>query len=187
MTTLNENFENCLMKKKTSLICGHFESRFSLPWRSPQHQWTCQTAACEQALRGALAAGLEKKESLRLWNLKSTSNSPAAPHRWSCQISADQCEEETNANVNKHWKTCAKGNDVITNVISANLHFASSILMQIFKFQRRSCTLLPFPTLPPQHPGELACRLVKLQGILHVHCIGTHVWTWCVAHWKSPF
>ena len=26
-------------------------------------------------------------------------------------------------NVNKHWKTCAKGNDVITNVISVNQHF----------------------------------------------------------------
>ena len=27
------------------------------------------------------------------------------------------------ANVNKHWKTRVKGNDVITNVISANKHF----------------------------------------------------------------
>ena len=39
---------------------------------------------------------------LRLWNLKSTSNSPAAPRRLSCQISANQREGETNANVNKH-------------------------------------------------------------------------------------
>ena len=43
------------------------------------------------------------------------------------------------ANVNKHWKTCAKGNDVIANVISPNQHFASTFSMQIFKFQRRSC------------------------------------------------
>ena len=34
-----------------------------------------------------------------------------------------------------------KGNDVITNVISANQHFASTFSMQIFKLQRRSCKL----------------------------------------------
>ena len=38
-------------------------------------------------------------------------------------------EAETIANVNKHWKTCAKGNDVITNVIFANQHFALTFLM----------------------------------------------------------
>ena len=38
-------------------------------------------------------------------------------------------EAETIANVNKHWKTCAKDNDVITNVIFANQHFASTFLM----------------------------------------------------------
>ena len=37
--------------------------------------------------------------------------------------------------------TCAKGNDAIINVISANQHFASTFSMQIFKFQRRSCML----------------------------------------------
>ena len=45
------------------------------------------------------------------------------------------------ANVNKYWKTHAKGNDIITNVISANQHFASIFSMQIFKFQRRNCKL----------------------------------------------
>ena len=41
--------------------------------------------ACEQGLRGALAAGGKRKESLqlRLWNLNSTSNSPVAPSRHS--------------------------------------------------------------------------------------------------------
>ena len=34
-----------------------------------------------------------------------------------------------------------KGNDVITNVISANQHFASTFSMQIFKLQRRTCKL----------------------------------------------
>ena len=83
------------------------------------------------------------KESLqlRLWNLNSTSNSPVAPRRLSFQIFANQREAKTSANVNKHWKTRAKGNDVITNAISANQHFASTFSMQIFKFQRRSCKL----------------------------------------------
>ena len=36
--------------------------------------------------------------------------------------------------VNKHCKTRAQVNDVITNVISTNQHFASTFLMQIFKF-----------------------------------------------------
>ena len=46
-------------------------------------------------------------------------------------------------------KACAKGNDVITNVISADQHFASTFLMQIFKFQRGSCKLSFL--FPPRH------------------------------------
>ena len=92
--------------------------------------------AFEQALRGGI-----RKESLQLhlWNLNSTSNSPVAPHQLSCQISANQSETKMSVNVyvSKHWKTLAKGNDVITNVISANQHFASTISMQMgCKFQR---------------------------------------------------
>ena len=74
-----------------------------------------------------------------LWNFNSTSNPSVAPRRLSFQISANQCEAETSANVNKHWKTRGKGNGVLTNVIPANRHFASTFSMQIFKFQRRSC------------------------------------------------
>ena len=51
--------------------------------------------ACEQAHRGALAAGRKK---LRLWILNS--NSPVAPRRLSCQIFANQREAEASANVN---------------------------------------------------------------------------------------
>ena len=63
--------------------------------------------ACKQALWGALAKGQEKEGDLTalqlcLWDLNSTSNSPVAPRRLSCQISANQREGETNANVNKH-------------------------------------------------------------------------------------
>ena len=87
--------------------------------------------------------GGKRKESLQLHpcNLNSTSNSPVAPRRLSCQISANQREAETSANVNNHWKTRAKGNDVITNVISANQPLTSTFWMRIFKFQRRSCKL----------------------------------------------
>ena len=60
--------------------------------------------ACEQALRGALAAGREK-----VGELVTTSPEcefhlqfPVAPRRLSCQISANQCEAEKIANVNKH-------------------------------------------------------------------------------------
>jgi len=60
--------------------------------------------------------------------LNSTSNSPLAPRRLSCQISAIQREAETSANVNKHWKTRAKSNYVIINVISANQRFASTFV-----------------------------------------------------------
>ena len=99
-------------------------------------------------------------------NLNSTSNSPVAPLRLSCQISANQREAETSANVNKHWKTRAKGNDVITNVISANQHFASTFSMQIFKFQRRSCKLsFLFPprrqSAPESLLAGLCCRTLE--------------------------
>ena len=48
--------------------------------------------------------GGKGKESLQLrpWNLNSISSSPVAPCRLSCQISANQGETETSANVNKH-------------------------------------------------------------------------------------
>ena len=90
-----------------------------------------------------------------------------APHQLSCQISANQRKAETSTNVNKHWKTNAKGNDIITNIISTNQHSTLTFWMHPFKFQRRSCKLsFLFPPLhqtpPPPHPSpqELACLLV---------------------------
>ena len=67
--------------------------------------------------------------------------------RLSYQIS-DQHEAKKRANVNNNWKTRSKGNDVITNVISANQYFASTFWMQIFRFQRRSWKL--FFLFPPR-------------------------------------
>ena len=88
---------------------------------------------------GSLAAGREKDYCI--WNLNSTSNSPVAPRRLSCQICANQYKAEMSANVNNTQKTRTKRNDVITNVISANLHFTSTFSMQIVKFQRRNSKL----------------------------------------------
>ena len=68
-------------------------------------------------------------------------NPHVVPCQKSCQTSANQCKAETSTNVNKHWKTCVKGNDIITNVISILQHFASTFSMYICKFQRRSCKL----------------------------------------------
>ena len=70
-------------------------------------------------------------------------------------------------NVNKHWKTCANGSDVIANVISANQHFASIFSTQIFKFQRCSCKLTPSFSAPsPKCLGEIAHRLYGSRGLL---------------------
>ena len=74
-------------------------------------------------------------------------HSPVAPRWLSCQISANQCKAETSLKVKKHWKTSVKGNDIITNVSSANQHLASTFSMQRFKFYRLSCKL-SFPFLP---------------------------------------
>ena len=80
---------------------------------------------------------------------------PCGSRQLSCQISANQGEVEMSANVNKHWKTQAKGNDVVT-VISTNQHFASTFLMQIFKLQRHSCKLsFLFPPCPREHAHRL--------------------------------
>ena len=96
-----------------------------------------------------------------LWNLNSNSNFLVTPSQLSCQISANQHKAEMSANVNKHWKTRAKGDDVITNVISANHYFASTFSMQIFKFQRRS-SKLSFLFLP-HHQSTLE-NLLAGQG-----------------------
>ena len=69
---------------------------------------------------------------------------------------------------NKHWKTRAKGNDVISNVISANQHFASKKFdadIQISQTQLQA--LLPFLVPPPERPGELTHRQTK-QGHLKI-------------------
>ena len=77
----------------------------------------------------ALARGGKRKESLQLglWNLNSTFNFPVAPCQLSCQISANQHEAETNGNVNKHWKTRAKGNDIIILMSSSPISISHQL------------------------------------------------------------
>ena len=108
--------------------------------------------------------GGKGKESLQLhlWNLKFTSNSPVALRQRSFQISANQHEAKTNANVNKHWKTCAKGNGAITYVISTNQHFILTFSKQIFKFQRCSCKLSFL--FPPHCQSNLESFLASYQA-----------------------
>ena len=85
-------------------------------------------------------------------NLNSTSNSPVAlPVYWAVRFSPNQREGETSSNVH-----VPRGNDVITNVISANQHFASTFSMQIIKFQRRIARSPFLSSSPPEQPGQLA-------------------------------
>ena len=116
-------------------------------------------------LSGALwRQGGERKESLqlRLWNLNSISNSPVAPRRLSRQISANKREPETSANVNKHWKTSAKGNDVITNVISENQHFAPTFRCGHSNSRDVVASSSSFTAQPPERSEKLAYRLYFL-------------------------
>ena len=84
--------------------------------------------ACQQALRGALAAGRENEGDLVTTSLEFEFHlqSPMAPRRLSCLMSGNQREAETSTNLNKRWKTRTKSSDVISNVISANQHFEST-------------------------------------------------------------
>ena len=62
-------------------------------------------------------------------------------------------------------KACAKGDDVITNVISANQHFTSTFSMQIFKLQRRGCKLSFLFPLRRQSAPESYNRVYVLSGL----------------------
>ena len=106
-------------------------------------------ATSQQGLQGALVAGWEKEGELATTSLKFEFHlqfpfgSPSTELPDFCQSAQSRNEHKCK----KHFKTCAKGKDVITNIISTNQHFASTFLMQLFKFQRRSCKL-SFLSLP---------------------------------------
>ena len=103
--------------------------------------------ACEQALRGALAAGRKKEGELmqlRLWNFNSTS-----------LISANQGEEKTSWNVNKHWKIREstrqlQGSFLMSSPpITISLDFFNTEIQLPETYLQ---ALLPFLASPPEPP-----------------------------------
>ena len=61
-------------------------------------------------------------------------------------------------------KNTCKVNDVTTNVISANQHLASTFLMQIVKFQRRTCKLsFLFPPRRQSTPESMLASTFLMQ------------------------
>ena len=66
-------------------------------------------------------------------------------------------------------KACAKGIEVITNVISTNQHFASTFSMQIFKFKRRSCNLSFL--FPPRRAGSQATQNTKIWHVTYCETV----------------
>ena len=99
-------------------------------------------------------SGRKRKEGLPTTNLEFEFHiqfSCGSPRRLSCQFFANQWEAETSWNVH-----VPRGNNVITNVISANQHFVSTLSMQIFKFQRRIASSPSLSSPPPEQPGQLA-------------------------------
>ena len=105
---------------------------------------------------------------LRLWNLNSTSNSSVLSCWLSCQISANQREAETSANVNKHWKTGAKGNDIITNDISVNQHFSSTFLCRCSN-SRDVVARPPSFSHPAARVPQRACSQAKNISSTFIH------------------
>ena len=62
-------------------------------------------------------------------------------------------------NLSKHWKTHAKDNDFITNVISANQHSQRLLSEDIQIPETFLQAYLLFPALLPEGPKELAHSL----------------------------
>ena len=71
----------------------------------------------EEGLGGCSLAAPRACNYVSLWNLNSTSNSPEAPRRLSCQISANQRDTETSANVKNHEKNVPK---VMTSLLMSS-------------------------------------------------------------------
>ena len=125
----------------------------SLILANPASRVAVKSLACEQVLWGALTAGRDKKGELATTSLEfefrlqfpcGSPSTELSDFRQSTR-SGNKCE------CKQTLKTRAQGKDVITNVISANQHFASTFFMQIFKFQRRAARAL--------RTGELARTL----------------------------
>ena len=110
---------------------------------------------------GTKAARREMEEELATTSLELilnfTSNSPVVPRQTKLSNFRQSARSGNKRECKQKLKNHSKANDVVTNVISANQLFPSTLSMQIFKFQRRSCKL---SFLLLERPGELARRLL---------------------------
>ena len=105
------------------------------------------TVACEQAVRGALAAGREKEGDVGTASLEFEFHLQFPCGSPSTELS----DFRQSARTGNEYKQTLKANDVTTNVISANQHFASTFFDADIQ--------IPFPAPPPERLGELARRL----------------------------
>ena len=126
---------------KTFLRIKKVKARFMSGSRASK-QLTCMyctyPAYCEPVSKlssALLRRGEKRNESLqlRLWNLNSR---PKFPNGSPSTELSDFCKSAQSGN--KCEKKHVKGNDIISNVISANQHFALTFSMHVFQFQRRS-------------------------------------------------
>ena len=101
------------------------------------------TVACEQAVRGALAAGREKEGDLGTASLEFEFQLQFPCGSPSTELS----DFRQSARTGNECKQTLKANDVTTNAISPNQHVASIFF--------DADILIPFPTPPPERPGEL--------------------------------
>ena len=105
--------------------------------------------ACEQALRCALAAGREKEGELATRSLEFEFHLQFPCGSPSTELS-DFRQSARNGNERECKQTLKNTEKIVTNVISANKHFESTLLQ----------ALLSFPALPSGRHGELAHRVV---------------------------
>ena len=107
---------------------------------------------------GVLAAGRVKEEKLATTSLEFEFHLKFPCGSSSTELSYfhSLVQSGKEHNVNKHWKTRAKSNDIITIVISTNQHITPTFSMQVFKFQRRNCKLsFLFPPCHQSVPESL--------------------------------
>ena len=115
--------------------------------------------ACEQVLRGTLAAGREKEGKLATTSLEL--QFPCGSPSTELLDFGQSAQSGNERKCKQTLKNTCQGNDVINNVISANQHFVSTFSTQTFKFQRRGCKLSFFFPLRHQSAPE---SLLLLQG-----------------------
>ena len=124
---------------------------------SAKYWLTIDQLSTEQALRGTLATRQKKEGELATASLEFDFHLKFPCGSLLTELpDFSQSVPSGNKLKCKHWKTRAKGNDIITNVISPNQHFSSTFSIQIFKFQRCSRKLSHPATRAPQRAWSKA-------------------------------